>query len=129
MEADTSSVHKKTALGRTLAASVTLGASWLLSPNKRGDLYLTIVTDSQTYQLHSSPPTTQEMRALQRISAAGNSVLSTHSGDNEPQDNASTETLEPGTLAAQLGQLAWLHQTGALNDDEYQTAKDRLLGR
>lgn len=130
VEADTHSVQKKTALGRTVAAGVTLGASWLLSPNKRGDLYLTIVTDSKTYQLHSSPPTQWEMQALQRIMTAGESVLS-RLADERPPDSSqdSLDVVSPADVAAQLHQLASLHQTGALSDEEFQVAKDRVLGR
>jgi hypothetical protein len=48
----------------------------------------------------------------------------------EPNQPASAEfgVGDGGGLPAQLKQLAELHAAGALNDDEFQQAKQKLLG-
>ena len=66
-------ITKKTGLGRTLGAGATLGAN-LLSSNKRGDVYLTIVTDEKTYSLHTSAGLGAP-RAAQSIVGTGNAVI------------------------------------------------------
>ncbi|MBD7982890.1 SHOCT domain-containing protein [Oerskovia merdavium] len=67
-------VTKKSALGRGLGAVATGGLNTLYS-NKRGDVYLTIVTDATTYALHMDPPTSSAIRAANLLAAAGHAVL------------------------------------------------------
>ena len=54
-----SNIQKKTGPGRVVAAGMTFGANLVLTPNKRGDIYLTIVTEGDVYALRASPPTIQ----------------------------------------------------------------------
>lgn len=65
-----SDVSKKTALGRGVAAVGTGGLN-LMGSNKRGDVYLTIQTDSDTYVLHADPPTAMNLKAVKKLEAAG----------------------------------------------------------
>lgn len=67
-------VTKKSALGRGLGVVATGGLNTLYS-NKRGDVYLTIVTDTTTYALHMDPPTSSAIRAANVLAAAGHVVL------------------------------------------------------
>ena len=53
----TSDVGKKSGPGRAAGAMMTGGLN-LLTSNKRGDVYLLISTDKNTYVLHETPPTT-----------------------------------------------------------------------
>lgn len=68
-------IQKKTAAGRAAAGLLTGGASLLLTPNKRGDVYLTIVTDERSYSLNASPPTSMNIKAAHKLAAAGEGVL------------------------------------------------------
>ena len=66
---------KKTGPGRVVAAGMTFGANLVLTPNKRGDIYLTIVTEGDVYALRASPPTIFNIKAAQGLVAAGAGVL------------------------------------------------------
>jgi len=68
-----SDVSKKTGLGRAVGAVATQGVN-LLGSNKRGDVYLTITTDYETYVLHEDPPTAMNLRTVKRLEAAGNAA-------------------------------------------------------
>lgn len=119
--------QQKTALGRTLAAGATLGANLIASPNKRGSLYLTIVTKKKTHSLTMSPPTDSDMKAMHKLEAAGRSVLATLEAQKHIEATTSAASATTASLADQLAQLSQLHQSGALTDDEFATAKSRLL--
>ncbi|WNG93684.1 hypothetical protein [Mycobacterium sp. ITM-2016-00318] len=68
-------IQKKTGIGRAGTAVLTGGANLLLTPNKRGDVYLNIVTEGDVYVLRASPPTVLNIKAAQGIAAAGEGVL------------------------------------------------------
>ena len=68
-------IQKKTGIGRAGTAVLTGGANLLLTPNKRGDVYLNIVTEGDVYVLRASPPTVLNITAAQGIAAAGEGVL------------------------------------------------------
>ena len=119
--------QQKTALGRTLAAGVTLGANLVTSPSKRGSLYLTIVTKKKTHSLSMSPPTDSDVKAMHKLEAAGRSVLATLEMQNQVEAATGPASVQTASLADQLAQLSQLHQSGALTDEEFATAKARLL--
>ena len=119
-------IAKKSALGRTIAAGATMGLN-LLSPNKRGDAYLTIVTESKTHSLHMDPPTKRDMQALHKIVTAGEAVLSAHQASVETSQTVTAPSSE-SSLVDQLKQLADLRAAGALTEEEFSGLKARLLG-
>lgn len=129
----TADVAKKTALGRTLAAGATMGANLALSPNKRGDLYLSISTGQKVHMIHESPPTERSMKAMHKLVTAGQAVLEataalhvttepSQSSQDQPRQNAGGSS-----LADELAKLAALRDSGVLTEDEFQVAKSRLL--
>lgn len=124
-------VAKKSALGRTLAAGATMGMSWALSPNKRGDLYLTIATDKTTHMLHMSPPTKQDLQAMHKIETSGQAVLSMVAQVAQPVTNqVATPPSETGggSVVAELQKLAELRASGVLTESEFETLKQQVIG-
>lgn len=117
-------VSKKTGLGRGVGAVATGGLN-LFGSNIRGDLYLTIVTSRQTHSLHVDTPSHDAVKAMQELVATGEVVLN---NNRKPVADQSSPVLATGSdLAAQLSQLSDLHAKGALTDEQYETAKNRLL--
>lgn len=66
-------ITKKTGAGRAAGAVLTGGLN-LMSSNKRGDVYLTIVTDENVYSLRSAPSMGAPSIA-QKLAAAGSAVI------------------------------------------------------
>ena len=127
----TADVAKKTALGRTLAAGATLGLS-LLSPNKRGDMYLTITTDRKTHQMHMSPPTELELKSMHKISTTAAALLSSEiSLQHDPSavTRAPSEQGAPVSIADELKKLTELVSQGMITEEEFVLAKSKILDR
>ena len=127
----TADVAKKTALGRTLAASATMGLS-LLSPNKRGDMYLTITTDRKTHQMHMSPPTELELKSMHKISTTAAALLSSEiSRQHEPSVVAGVplEQGGPVSIADELKKLTELLSQGMITEEEFVLAKSKILNK
>jgi hypothetical protein len=74
-------IQKKTGIGRAGTAVLTGGANLLLTPNKRGYVYLNIVTESDVYVLRASPPTVFNIKAAQGLAVAGEGVLKRAAAD------------------------------------------------
>jgi hypothetical protein len=68
-------IQKKTGIGRAGTAVLTGGA------NKRGDVHLNIVTESDVYVLRASPPTVFNIKAAQGLAVAGEGVLKRAAAD------------------------------------------------
>ena len=124
-------VTKKTGLGRGIGFVATMGYNVILSPNKRGDIYLVIVTDKRTYQLHRSPPTKQDMKTFHLLLTAGQSVLKSVNDAQETGMLNVVSTTTPGrtlNLSEEIEKLGKLHSNGTLSDEEFEMAKKRVLG-
>ena len=124
-------VTKKTGLGRGVGFALTGGANVLFSPNKRGDIYLVIVTDKRTYQLHCSPPTKQDMQTFHLLLTAGQSVVKSVNDAQEPSSQNVISMPSPGqtlNLSEEIEKLGKLHSNGTLSDEEFEAAKKRVLG-
>ena len=130
-------VSKKTALGRGIVAGMTMGTNLLVSPNKRGDVYLTIVTDRKTHALHQSPPGVKDIQAMHQIVTAGEAILkgqilSTHIQPMRAESSAINDSKESGKsvedLLARLQQLGDLHASGVVSDDEFSQLKEKIMG-
>lgn len=67
-------VNKKTGIGRTAAFVLTGGIS-LATPSQRGNLYLTITTESTVHALVDTEPTTKAIQAMHKIVATGKAVI------------------------------------------------------
>lgn len=128
-------VAKKTALGRTLMATATMGLS-LVTPNKRGDMYLTINTDKTTHMLHVSPPTERELKAMHKIATAGQGILDSierqlpvENSRNASIATVSSQPVSPqASIIDELTKLVALRDAGAISEDEFSAMKSQLMG-
>lgn len=137
-----SDVTKKTGVGRTAMAAMTLGAN-LATSNKRGDVYLTIVTDRTTHVLHEDPPTDRNLKASKTLEGAGRGVLQTqpdpladaysappaadsgHPAGNAPQ--VASPVPGAGSLADKLRELSAMRDDGLISAEEYESMRAKLL--
>lgn len=117
------STGKKTGLGRAVGAVVTSGLS-LLSGNVRGDVYIAIQTDKSNHMVHSQFPTTEEVAELRRLELITQQFLS----QNQQAIGASEVPTQESSVAAQIQSLASLVEQGLLTDEEFASAKAKLLG-
>lgn len=118
----TGDVAKKSGLGRGAAAVMTGGVN-LLGSNKRGDVYLTIVTESNTHVLRETPPTVANMQASKALEAAGNGVIAAAA------QRASAGPAGPpaGDLRGRLQQLQQLLDDGLVTQQEFDSKRKALL--
>lgn len=123
-------VTKKTGIGRAVVATLTYGANLQLTSGKRGDAYLTISTPSGAKALHTTDVQQLQMTALRKLEAAGLAVIRLREmREFAAQTGTSpSPTATPIDLAVQLQSLAELHDAGSLSDEEFASAKARLLG-
>ena len=122
-------VAKKSGLGRAAGFALTGGLNVLLTPSKRGDLYLTIVTEAKTHTLHMSPPTKSDLQAMHEIVATGESILQRLKMDISAASvvHGSESSSHTEDLLSQLQRLAELRSSGVLTDDEFTKLKSRLI--
>lgn len=127
---DDANITKKSGLGRGLGFVATGGLN-MLSSNKRGDVYLTIVTDQQTHLLHVEAPPAWEMKAAKKL--AGAALRVTPETENSPTTDQSVPPVgvpPAGSLvspAERLRQLADLHAEGLLSDEEFAAKRDLIV--
>jgi hypothetical protein len=123
-----SDVSRKSALGRGMVALLTFGTNLLLTPNKRGGAYLTIVTDSQTRHLSMSPPTEHSLRALSILETAGKSVISARDARTSNAVIGNAGETESTDIAESLRAISELAAGGKLTAAEFAAAKAKILG-
>jgi hypothetical protein len=125
-------VQKKTAPGRLGAAVLTGGANVLLTPNKRGDVYLTIVTDRTTHVLHEDPPNFLNIRTAKQLAATGQGVLKRLAVDAPEKEHGEVTTGSRSSQSVRsvtdrLKELTDLHAQGMITDGEYEDLRANLL--
>lgn len=97
--------------------------------NKIGDLYLTIVTERETYALNNPMPDTMDVRTMKAIVATGQSVIGNWARGRElPQAEPAAPVESQIDLSEQLKKVSELHKAGLLSDEEFAAAKAKLLG-
>ncbi|MGN6792057.1 MAG: SHOCT domain-containing protein [Streptosporangiaceae bacterium] len=69
-----------------------------------------------------------ERSGLQPEQEAGQDAQGSDLESREPSTGATAAASGQAPMSDQLAQLSTLHQQGALTDDEFATAKSRLLG-
>ncbi len=116
-------ISKKTGLGRAAAGVMTGGLS-LMGANRRGDLMLVIDTENETRVLNTDDPTTEDMKAMKKLEAVGNSVLARLSSTSVSAAPVNSTT----DLSVELARLNDLHKSGVLTAEEFSAAKSKLLG-
>lgn len=119
-----SDVTKKSGTGRAAAAMMTGGLN-LLGSNKRGDVYLTIVTEQQTHVLRETPPTATNMATSKKLDAAGNSVIQAVSDASATRAEQGADTAA-GARERMLGLRTLLHD-GLITQEEYDEKRQKLL--
>jgi hypothetical protein len=121
-------VQKKSAAGRAAGAVFTGGLN-LLASNKRGDIYLTIVTENTTHQLHQDPPTAPSIRAVQQLAAAGKGVLARLDADasRSAPIGSAPPGVEHASVTERLHELMKLHEEGTVSDKEFEELRSNLL--
>ncbi|HWL97364.1 MAG TPA: SHOCT domain-containing protein [Nocardioidaceae bacterium] len=121
-------VGKKTALGRGAGAVMTGGIN-LLGSTKRGDVYLSIVTDQKTHVLHEDPPTAWGMKASKKLAAAGTAVLQSAAARDAAAGSDQAKSGEPtsATVADRLRELNAMRAEGLVSAEEFDLLRAKLL--
>lgn len=112
---------KKSGFGRGVGAVFTLGMS-LATPNTRGDLIVTIVTDKKARTFEMLPDE-NNLKTSQRVTQIANTILKMNNVPEKESSGSSASDLGDG-----LEKLVKLHKSGALSDAEFAKAKKKLLG-
>lgn len=116
-------ITKKSALGRFAMGSLVMFQNVAFTPNRRGEIHLAIVTDRQTHILRSDLPLKFELEDFYKILAAAETVLEAQ----KATEGMTIPTATASDLAAQLRQIAELHDKGVLDENEFVAAKAKLL--
>jgi len=115
---------KKSAAGRAVGFYLTGGLN-MLSPNKRGDITLTIATVNNLHVIHTDYPTETQLKGVLALETAGKAVVSR----STPRADATSPQVSSDVrdVGQSLEALAALHSKGQLTDDEFSAAKKQLL--
>ena len=128
-------VAKKTGIGRAAGALLTGGAN-LLTSNKRGDVYLTIITDTKTYAFDETPGI-DGIQRMNKLVTAGESILKGISFGNSVQPvevhqnlngNHTEQKTSVDDLLRKLQQLGDLHASGVVSETEFDQLKEQIMG-
>lgn len=132
---DIDSMRRKSLTGRGAAAIVTTGLTGaplsLIAGNNRGVIYVTITGERSGVKTYTTRnPEDKLLSSVRSLQAAADQLLASPptrvSASDEGRATATT-TQQQTDVAAQLKTLAELHASGALSDEEFATAKARLL--
>lgn len=93
--------------------------------NKRGDIYLTILTDKQTHSLQSRAPTDNEIKAVRALELAGKAVLGGSGGGSAA---ASSQSASEKSIPDQIRDMKALLDEGLVSQEDFDQFKKRLLG-
>lgn len=121
---DIDSMRRKSATGRGAAALMTSGVS-LLASNNRGVIYVTVAGEgSGTKTYTTRNPDDKLLTTVRTLQSAADRLLVAH---DVAVGAGPLSSQTGGDVAGQLKTLAELHASGALSDDEFASAKARLL--
>lgn len=120
-------ITRKSGLGRTAGAVLTLGANVVLSPGQRGNVYLTITTDRNTHSLMWSRPDAYSIKTMNELVSAGKSVIARANASMNSASSANQSTVATDDIASQLEKLAALRAAGVLSEEEFTAAKAKLI--
>jgi hypothetical protein len=116
--------QKKTGIGRAAAAVLTSGANLLYVPNMRGNLYLTILTEHNTYSWREDVPSATFVKALNVLQTVSRAILA----QQQPEQWSDVIGRAQHDISEQLSRLSDLHDRGALSLEEFEAAKTKLIG-
>lgn len=126
-------VQSKTGVGRFAAGVVTLGANTVFTSNKRGGIFLTIVTDKKTHSLHADASIVGPdsiIKAMHKIVTTAESLIEVETGQSvgtSPVAVGFQEVAPVSSLADEIQKLNSLLTQGLINDEEFAQAKAKLL--
>lgn len=118
-------VTMKTGIGRGAAAVVTGGWSLATTPNKRGDIFLTILTEQQTHKLHTNVPTDEDIKKVKTLEVAGQAVLG--SSSRGEASNSAPQAVEK-SIPDQIREMKALLDEGLVTEEDFEQFKKRLIG-
>lgn len=124
----TANVQKKTGAGRAVTAVLTAGTNLMTTPNKRGDIFLTIVTASNVHTVHTDVITEWDLKALYKLEQIGKSVLAATQA-TEPAPTTANGARSAPDLSGGLEKLVALRESGGLTEEEFAAAKAKLLAQ
>jgi hypothetical protein len=133
MVAGEANVQSKTGVGRFAAGVLTLGANTLVTSNKRGGFYLTIVTDLKTHQLKADASivgSESDIKAMYKIVNTAESLLASQDAAVAPDASSGIAPVNLGTppdLGNELEKLSNLFSKGLITSEEFASAKAKLL--
>jgi hypothetical protein len=102
----------------------------LLGSNKRGDVYLVIVTDRNTHALRESPPTSWNLTASKKLAAAGQAVLNIRdAANNTTQFEHANAQLAQGqtSVSDRLRELTRLRDEQLITQAEFDQTRAKLI--
>lgn len=120
-------VNKKTGLGRAAGAVLTMGANLMLSPNQRGNLYLSISTTRQIHSLFWDRPDATSIKIMNKLVGAGKAALAMKARA-EVSPEAPTPSSQSGDVQTKLRELADMYERGLLDEAEFKASKAKILG-
>lgn len=120
-------VNKKTGLGRAAGAVVTMGANLMLSPNQRGNLYLSISTTRQTHSLFWDRPDATSIKIMNKLVGAGKAALAMKARGGGSHETPSPSS-QSGDVQTKLRELADMYESGLLDEAEFKASKAKILG-
>lgn len=119
-----SQLTKKTGLGRALAATVTLGAN-MASPSQRGNLIVTITTETDIHVLIHNVPFDHDIENMNKIVSTGKAVIRANSASSGIQTNANP--ILKGNIVEEVKELVLLRDSGVISDEEFVLLKRKLI--
>lgn len=121
VEVMANNLTKKSGFGRGVGAVFTMGMS-LATPNTRGDVIVTILTDkkARTFELL---PDAHNLKSSQKVAQVAKMILNQAEATDGKASRQSSSDLGEG-----LEKLVKLHKSGALSDEEFAKAKAKLIG-
>ena len=125
IDGDIDNVVKKTGLGRGAGAVLTLGLN-TLTPNKRGDIYLTIVTDKTVHTLHTDFAASTNIKEVKRMEQVGKGLIAKSKVAPAVPQESGLPSQATG-LVADLEALKRMVDSGVLSQQEFDAAKRKLL--
>jgi hypothetical protein len=137
-------VHRKHTAGRAAGAVLTGGLN-LLGGNKRGEVYLTVITDEGTRVLQETQPSNDSVRIARNLAATGQTTIAAaaqnaaampvartpiKSGRPAPRPTQSrSSTQKPSTAAVKdrLSALSQLLADGVLTQGEHDRRREQII--
>jgi hypothetical protein len=118
---------KKNVVGRGLGAALTGGGSLLFNSGNKGAAVLTIVTAAGNKVISRNSPRTGEIEAILELEAVGLAVIELSAQSDSTVATQATGQTAGISVSGEIEKLHSLHMSGALTDEEFASAKKKLL--